>query len=906
MSIESTELILYIDNEEKLYPQKQAIQRNLYKKKRKGEYERDKGRKGWLHLVNAGAKEYVRVLGSPGDRWHTMFTPDSRREAAAEYERRFRDDYDSYALEYLVPESKQRHRPGNPHPVKKRATKKKRGKRRAKTVKRGLRRVRVCPVGTEVQTLIFSKVIYTEITARMWAKKNGFKVTKIDETSDSYRMRQRPPERFTPGSFRTISVGSVQAVIGCPSRGGKTPAKQTPTPAKRRPTRAASALKRVRKRRGKMVPAGGRGYKLSLEPAATDPSAWVAYLVDPRGSRMLLRWDCSARTVKQAEKELRAYWAQGRKESAAWVPIELRSAAKKRTVTPQHAGDWRASVQRTRLHAKRHLDAGNLKDTPALRKAWADHKKLIAIVERLERRAAGRPVTTRFGTREKRVPHKTMWLRGWRGWVSFDDDEGKPKAWRDGFKAAAEANESGGQRPNMAQGKEEYPGTAKRAPKRRIRSQKLYPTTPLGAANFAHAVAKELAKELPQGTTRIPDSPRLIGTVKYANGYVVLLSGVGLHPAGGGKFVWAKAVKYGAGERRAGHGFVTHPRDLYVVVDDDATGTIKAKARKVATVVKKFDKTFGGTAAKKKPNPTSGLWVVESRGASWYIVHPTKGAKRIGPARMRGTNYYDKARAEADKRNKVSRGASPKKRKAKTVRLPKTGTVDDVTNEQAEAWLKKQGFRWNKAGGYWARPGYVPGGSHYRGRVLALGQHDDGTLATEVVLSQDAGPDGRPTSTAVYPTLQGGESAAGSHAGAKVMRKLKMRQAKEWVAGKVRGARGTAKAGNPHYKSMAAIKRANKAYAAETSRAYWFEKGAMRYFNTRIHGTPVHHKNTNGSFFITSERMDDRFEWKYAVRHARPDGFIDTIGDMRQYDTEAQARAAAKLTARTGVAALAS
>ena len=67
----------------------------------------------------------------------------------------------------------------------------------------------------------------------------------------------------------------------------------------------------------------------------------------------------------------------------------------------------------------------------------------------------------------------------------------------------------------------------------------------------------------------------------------------------------------------------------------------------------------------------------------------------------------------------------------------------------------------------------------------------------------------------------------------------------------------------------------------------------MRFFNTRIHGKLINRKASEGSFFITSERMDERFPWKYTVRYADPSGRIDTIGAFQMFDTEKAARAAA-------------
>ena len=79
---------------------------------------------------------------------------------------------------------------------------------------------RVCPRGTRIQTLIFPLTQFTEKKASKWARDHGFRIQKIDITSQSIRIRQQPVELFTKGSFRTITLpsrtGTIRAVIGCP------------------------------------------------------------------------------------------------------------------------------------------------------------------------------------------------------------------------------------------------------------------------------------------------------------------------------------------------------------------------------------------------------------------------------------------------------------------------------------------------------------------------------------------------------------------------------------------------------------------------------------------------------------------------------------------------------------------
>jgi hypothetical protein len=74
-----------------------------------------------------------------------------------------------------------------------------------------------CPVGTEVQTLLFDKDDFTKSDAKAWARENDFKHGKVDETDEYYRLRQRPPGEFKKSGFRTIDLSTgVKAVIGCP------------------------------------------------------------------------------------------------------------------------------------------------------------------------------------------------------------------------------------------------------------------------------------------------------------------------------------------------------------------------------------------------------------------------------------------------------------------------------------------------------------------------------------------------------------------------------------------------------------------------------------------------------------------------------------------------------------------
>jgi hypothetical protein len=68
---------------------------------------------------------------------------------------------------------------------------------------------------TTVQTLIFSKERFSPEQAKSWAKEHGFGGKEPDETDESVRIRQRDPNEFQEGSFRTIELRpGVKAVTG--------------------------------------------------------------------------------------------------------------------------------------------------------------------------------------------------------------------------------------------------------------------------------------------------------------------------------------------------------------------------------------------------------------------------------------------------------------------------------------------------------------------------------------------------------------------------------------------------------------------------------------------------------------------------------------------------------------------
>ena len=99
MSPETSELLLFVDNDEPLYRQKMLIFHALAKKKDRGVYNPKLAPKAFAALLAAGANKYVREFGSPGDRWNALFSTAHRQHAAeacaAEFAEWYAVDYES-------------------------------------------------------------------------------------------------------------------------------------------------------------------------------------------------------------------------------------------------------------------------------------------------------------------------------------------------------------------------------------------------------------------------------------------------------------------------------------------------------------------------------------------------------------------------------------------------------------------------------------------------------------------------------------------------------------------------------------------------------------------------------------------------------------------------------------------
>jgi len=264
MSIAATELVLYINNTPKLSDAKDKAHAAMARKKRSGDYERDVGIKAFRRVADAAAKAYAKQH-KLAETWSRAFSTCDRDDAATELERDFRDLEKAALLEHLLPEKMRRAKGGakrtpwraeqavwfftgghwlaatvrsvspkgsvslllNKTGQKRsvRADSPKLSKTR-KALKEAVqkkigtytstRRTRACPVGTRVQTLVFDRQLFSPEDAKQWALRNGYTAGKVDTTAASHRLRQADPKKFQAGSFRTINLGAVQAVIGCP------------------------------------------------------------------------------------------------------------------------------------------------------------------------------------------------------------------------------------------------------------------------------------------------------------------------------------------------------------------------------------------------------------------------------------------------------------------------------------------------------------------------------------------------------------------------------------------------------------------------------------------------------------------------------------------------------------------
>ena len=89
------ELQLYIENDQKLYRQVESIVKNIQRKMKSGKYDHKKAPKLWMYVVDAGAKQYHKEYGTPGDKWTKMFDKQTRQAVAETMADEYRDEIEA-------------------------------------------------------------------------------------------------------------------------------------------------------------------------------------------------------------------------------------------------------------------------------------------------------------------------------------------------------------------------------------------------------------------------------------------------------------------------------------------------------------------------------------------------------------------------------------------------------------------------------------------------------------------------------------------------------------------------------------------------------------------------------------------------------------------------------------------
>ena len=94
---ETRELKMFIDNDSQLYNQRyMPIIKNLSKKMKKGKFDKKLAIKGFMYLVNDGAKKYIRDYGGSG-----VFTKRDKLRVAAEFADEFEEIYKNKEYDFM-------------------------------------------------------------------------------------------------------------------------------------------------------------------------------------------------------------------------------------------------------------------------------------------------------------------------------------------------------------------------------------------------------------------------------------------------------------------------------------------------------------------------------------------------------------------------------------------------------------------------------------------------------------------------------------------------------------------------------------------------------------------------------------------------------------------------------------
>jgi len=96
--IEARELKLYIENDSALYRQRfLPIMRNLSNHMAKDRYKDSLAVKAFMHLVEAGAKKYIKDFG--GDK--NTFSKNDKKAVSKEFVQEFKDAYDNEEYDFM-------------------------------------------------------------------------------------------------------------------------------------------------------------------------------------------------------------------------------------------------------------------------------------------------------------------------------------------------------------------------------------------------------------------------------------------------------------------------------------------------------------------------------------------------------------------------------------------------------------------------------------------------------------------------------------------------------------------------------------------------------------------------------------------------------------------------------------
>ena len=93
LSTEARELVLFSENEERIYRQEQSIYKNLDRKKAKGIFDIGKAAKLFRYETDAAAKLYTQEFGREDGRYAPIFSTKDRQEAAEFMARAYESSY---------------------------------------------------------------------------------------------------------------------------------------------------------------------------------------------------------------------------------------------------------------------------------------------------------------------------------------------------------------------------------------------------------------------------------------------------------------------------------------------------------------------------------------------------------------------------------------------------------------------------------------------------------------------------------------------------------------------------------------------------------------------------------------------------------------------------------------------